>query len=52
MLETKGTTRLDGLRGDEQKKIICGERNFAALENGVEFSGKPVRDWREFKAKM
>jgi type III restriction enzyme len=50
VLETKGTTRLDDLRGDEARKIICGERHFAALDNGVVFSVKPVKAWKEVKA--
>ncbi|GHU55225.1 hypothetical protein AGMMS49975_16740 [Clostridia bacterium] len=49
ILETKGTTRLDNLRNPEQQKIKCGERHFEALNSDVTFSGKPVRDWREFK---
>ena len=50
VLETKGTTRLDDLRGSEQDKIKCGERHFAALDNCVVFSGKPVKEWKEVKA--
>ena len=49
VIETKGTTRLEGLRGDEESKIKCGAEHFAALNNGVVFPNKPVRDWREFK---
>ncbi|MDR0821422.1 MAG: DEAD/DEAH box helicase family protein [Oscillospiraceae bacterium] len=52
VLETKGTTTLEGLRGEEKQKIHCGERHFAALDEDVVFSGKPVRDWREFKVKV
>ena len=52
VLETKGTTRLDDLRHDEARKIVCGERHFAALENGVVFSGKPVKEWKEVKAAL
>ena len=49
VIETKGTTRLDGLRGDEKDKMRCGVRHFAALGSGVRFNEKPVRDWREYK---
>ncbi|MDL2232505.1 DEAD/DEAH box helicase family protein [Ruminococcaceae bacterium OttesenSCG-928-L11] len=49
VLETKGQTRLDDLRGDEARKIICGERHFAALDNGIVFSGKPVKAWKDVK---
>ena len=49
VLETKGTTRLDNLRGDEARKIICGERHFAALGSGVVFPKKPVTSWKEVK---
>ncbi|GHU94883.1 hypothetical protein FACS1894208_06720 [Clostridia bacterium] len=52
VLETKGTTTLEGLRGAEKQKIHCGERHFEALDEGVVFSGKPVRDWREFKVQV
>jgi type III restriction enzyme len=49
VLETKGTTRLEGLRGDEASKIYCGVRHFAALGNEVTFNEKPVRNWHEYK---
>jgi len=49
VLETKGITQLDDLRGNEAKKIICGERHFAALGSGVVFPKKPVRNWKEYK---
>jgi len=53
VLETKGATSSADLRGgdegSEPSKIKCGVRHFAALNNGVVFSEKPVRDWREFK---
>jgi type III restriction enzyme len=52
VLETKGTTRLDDLRGEEKQKIVCGERHFAALDNGVVFSGKPVKTWKEVKTTL
>jgi type III restriction enzyme len=52
VLETKGTTRLDSLRGEEAQKIICGERHFAALDNGVVFSGKPLKDWHDYKVSI
>ncbi|MDR1299626.1 MAG: type III deoxyribonuclease [Oscillospiraceae bacterium] len=48
VLETKGTTYIGDLRTPEQQKIRCGERHFAALDNGVEL--RVARDWREFKA--
>ena len=38
-----------GLRGNENDKIKCGAEHFAALDNGVVFPQKPVKDWREFK---
>ena len=47
VLETKGTTRFDGLRGTEQLKIHCGERHFAALENGM--SLRVASNWDKFK---
>lgn len=49
IIETKGTTRLEGLRGDEKDKIRCGVRRFAALGNEVTFNERPVRDWHEYK---
>ena len=49
VIETKGTIRLDGLRGDEKDKIHCGTRHFAVLGSEVKFPDKPVRDWREFR---
>jgi type III restriction enzyme len=52
VLETKGVSGLLGLHNlktPEQQKIHCGEEHFTALGSGVEFSGKPVKDWREFK---
>jgi type III restriction enzyme len=52
VIETKGTTRLEGLRGDEERKIKCGAEHFAALDNGVVFPQKPVRNWREYKVSI
>ncbi|MCL2071090.1 MAG: DEAD/DEAH box helicase family protein [Oscillospiraceae bacterium] len=49
VIETKGTTRLDGLRGDERGKFRCGREHFKAVGTEVVFPDKPVRDWREFK---
>ena len=49
VIETKGTTSLDGLRDAEKGKFKCGRRHFAALGGGVEFPDRPVKDWREFK---
>jgi type III restriction enzyme len=49
VIETKGTTRLEGLRGDESDKLRCGVRHFAALDEAVVFPERPVRDWREYK---
>ena len=49
VIETKGTTRLDGLRGDEEAKFNCGRKHFAALGDEVCFPEKPVRDWKEYK---
>ncbi|MDR0305764.1 MAG: DEAD/DEAH box helicase family protein [Chitinispirillales bacterium] len=52
VIETKGSTQLGGLRGDERDKIRCGVRHFAALDSGVQFNEKPVKDWREFKLRV
>jgi len=52
VLETKGTTSLFDLRTPEQLKIKCGKAHFAALENDVSFSEKPVVDWREFRKQI
>jgi type III restriction enzyme len=52
VLETKGVSGLIGLHNlktPEQQKIHCGKEHFKALGSGVVFSGKPVRDWTEFK---
>ena len=49
VIETKGTTSLDGLRGVEKSKFRCGKRHFDALGSGVEFPDRPAKDWREFK---
>lgn len=47
VIETKGTTILNDLRHSEQQKIHCGKKHFAALE--VEFSERPVKDWKKYK---
>jgi len=52
VIETKGVTRAEGLRGIEVNKIKCGAEHFAALNNGVVFPQKPVRDWREYKVSV
>ena len=52
VIETKGTTRLEGLRGDEQDKIKCGREHFAALDNDVVFPEKPVWMTAAFYRKM
>ena len=52
VLETKGTTSLLDLRNSEKLKIHCGKQHFAALEDGIEFSEEPVKDWKEFKVNI
>lgn len=52
VLETKGTTDLFGLSSPERLKIHCGQAHFKVLENEVQFSELPVRDWREFKTNL
>lgn len=52
VLETKGTTSLLDLRNSEKFKIHCGKQYFAALEDGIEFSEEPVKDWKEFKVNI
>lgn len=52
VLETKGTTSLFDLRNSEKLKIHCGKQHFAALEDGIEFSEEPVKDWKEFKIRV
>jgi len=52
VLETKGTTSLFDLRNSEKLKIHCGKQHFAALEDGIEFSEEPVKDWKEFKVNI
>ena len=49
VIETKGTTRLEGLRVNEKDKIRCGVQHFKALGSDVQFSERPVKDWREFR---
>ncbi len=50
VLESKGTTSLFDLRSPEQLKIHCGKQHFDTL--GVNFPAEPVKDWKEFKAKV
>jgi type III restriction enzyme len=52
VIETKGTTNLEGLRGEEKAKYKCGMEHFATLGSDVIFPSKPVRDWREFKVNV
>ena len=52
VLETKGTTSLLDLRNSEKLKIHCGKQHFAALEDGIQFSEEPVKDWKEFKIRV
>ncbi len=52
VLETKGTTSLFDIRTPEKLKIHCGKQHFAALEDGIQFSEEPVKDWKEFKIRM
>ncbi len=47
VLETKGTLRLDELRGSERLKIHCGKRHFEALGDDVAF--KVAKGWHDFK---
>lgn len=46
VLETKGTTDLEDLRGKETQKIKCGEKHFEALGSEVQF--EVVKDFDEF----
>lgn len=52
VLESKGTTSLFDLRTPERLKIHCGKQHFAALEDGIQFSEDPVKDWKEFKINL
>jgi type III restriction enzyme len=55
VLETKGVSGQIGLNelpGQQKQKIHCGEEHFRALDSGVRFSGKPVRDWGEVKVTL
>jgi len=49
VLETKGTSTIEGLKGFEASKIHCGERHFAAVGGNVVFPSKPVTSWKEVK---
>lgn len=46
VLETKGTTDLEDLRGTEAQKIKCGEKHFEALGTDVRF--EVAKDFDEF----
>ena len=48
VIETKGTTLQDALRGTELLKIKCGRRHFEDLSSGAEYHG-PVTNWRDVK---
>lgn len=48
VLETKGSTSLFDLRGNESMKIQCGKAHFRAIGTGAELFG-PVKDWKDFK---
>ncbi len=50
VLESKGTTSLFDLRSPEQLKIHCGKQHFDTLK--VTFPAEPIKDWKEFKAKV
>jgi len=50
VIETKGTTELDGLRLKESAKIKCGEKHFAALESEVAY--RVSDSYEEFKDKV
>ncbi len=52
VLETKGSTSLFDLRSSEKLKIHCGKQHFVALEDGIQFSEEPVKDWDEFKVNI
>jgi len=52
VLETKGVSGqlgLEDLATTQRQKIHCGTEHFKALESGVVFSDKPVKNWSEFK---
>lgn len=46
VLETKGSTDMDDLRGKEAQKIECGKKHFEALDTDVRYS--VVKDFDEF----
>ncbi len=48
VLETKGSTSLFDLRGNESMKIQCGKAHFRAIGTGAKLLG-PVKDWKDFK---
>jgi len=55
VLETKGVSGLIGLEGlatAQRQKIHCGAEHFKALDSGVVFSDKPVKNWHEFKVNV
>ena len=47
IIETKGTTKEDDLRGRERQKIHCGKAHFRAVNSGVELH--IAEKWTEFK---
>ena len=47
IIETKGTTKEDDLRGRERQKIRCGKAHFRALDSGAELH--TAKKWSEFK---
>ncbi|MFI3166516.1 MAG: DEAD/DEAH box helicase family protein [Bacillota bacterium] len=50
VLETKGSTDSDDLRGKENARIHCGKAHFEALNNNSEL--RLAKSWNEFKVKM
>lgn len=50
VIETKGTTDLDGLRNRESAKIKCGEKHFEALQTDVAY--KVSDSYEAFKEKV
>jgi len=52
VLETKGTSISEGLKGFEVGKIKCGAAHFAALDSEIIFPNKPVVKWEDVKVKI
>ncbi len=50
VLETKGSTDMEDLRGTEAQKIKCGEKHFEALGSEVQF--EVVKNFDEFVVSM